>query len=89
MSKTKSQTLEDSWKDFLTWWRRLEKEAYETKDYSFYKEFLGMVQGEFSKLYAEITEPFKIELIEEVLKFASCKIRENMIKYKEQKKDFL
>jgi len=82
-----SKTLEEFCGNLVSDWKKYKKEAIKTNNFESYHEFLKTVQAEFSKLYAKVTKPRLISLVEQVLKTATCEIKEIMIKYKRIKKE--
>ena len=84
----KNKTLEQLCNSLIRDWRRYKEEAIKTGNFEWYCEFLKIVQGEFGKLYARVTRPELVVLVEEVLKITSCEIKGIMIKYKQDKIPF-
>jgi len=82
-----SRTLEELCGDLISDWEKHKREAVKTNNFESYHEFLKTVRAEFSKLYAKVTKPRLVSLIEQVLKIATCEIKAIMIKYKMIKKE--
>ena len=80
-----SKNLKEVYDQFWADWISLKKEAIATKDFSLYLWYLRQIQEVFSKSYVESEGESCQELIENILKTASCEIKENMIKYNKQK----
>ena len=80
--------LEKSFSEFCKTWLRLKKEAVKTEDYSFYLDFLRIVQKGFTKLYATLEKPGTLKLVGTILKTAAFEIRKSMIKYNKSKLPF-
>lgn len=76
------------WADFCNRWVDLKKEAVKTNSWEFYESFLRMVEKEFTKLYAQLTKPDFVSLVEAVLKTTACELKGIMIKYKREKIPF-
>jgi len=81
----KKKTLKELCKELIKDWEEYKVKAVETGNFEFYLRFLKIVQKEFGELYAEVRRPESIILVEQVLKIASCEIKEIMIKYKKKK----
>ena len=80
----KNKTLEQLFKELTRDWLAYKKEAIKTGDFKQYNQHLIIIQSEFGKLYAEVTKPELVALVEQVLKTASCELKENNIKYNKQ-----
>ena len=81
------KTLEELCNDLICDWKEYKEEAIKSGNFKLYHNFLKIVQKEFGMLYARVTKPELVALVEQVLKSASCEIKAIMIKYKGKKLD--
>jgi hypothetical protein len=75
-------SLKDSISDFMQTWANLQKDAKKSEqDKKTYIWFLQETKKTFSKLYSQLEKKEWLELTGDIIKLASCKLKENVIYY--------
>lgn len=69
-------------------WVKFKQKAIETDDYTMYNFFLKQLKKQFSQLYVNLEGKPMGEFVGEIIQLASCEMRENVIKYKDDKIPF-
>lgn len=67
----------ESFMSELGWWKKWSKK---TGDYTAYRKVLRECHAEFVKVYSQMKSTEGKSLLESILKFMTCEIKENSIK---------